>query len=131
MNIHFMWRMPKFPVIVVSGNKLYCALSAQEAANIVAAEVFFEGEEEIILIDVSGEEFPYHRKHSVISPSFMKRRWTKKQIIQLFNSSTNADIGNIRYSEKSLSAKTYGKIFSDLADLIRKNPVEDGLQDDQ
>jgi hypothetical protein len=42
MDIHFVLRMPKFPVIVVSGNKLFCALSAQEAADVVAAEVFFE-----------------------------------------------------------------------------------------
>jgi hypothetical protein len=54
----------------------------------------------------------------MISPLTIKKRWTKLEIIKLFNERENVEVGEgKKYSEKSLSAKCLEKIISDLVEL--------------
>lgn len=56
-----------------------------------------------------------------LAPALMQKKWPKKKVIDLFNSSANARKMGTCYSEKSLSTKLYPMIFEDIAALIRKN----------
>jgi hypothetical protein len=113
--------MPKFPVIIGRGDALFSANSPQSLVNVVAMEIQDVKDERIVFIDATGEEFLYHDDSKSLMPSMMRKQWTKKKLIELYNSSINAGISNTAYSEKSLSAKIYQRIFNDIVHLIRKN----------
>jgi hypothetical protein len=70
-------------------------------------------------IDASGEGFglSVYEDCFALSPLVLKKKWTKLELIRLYNSrKNNADENN--YSEKSLSAKRFDKILSDIASLL-------------
>ena len=72
------------------------------------------------VIDLTGEGWLLLTDHMVLSPvNFRKRRWTKLEIIRLFNNRTNKlDPDEKPYSEKSLSAKTLDKIFRNIVEAL-------------
>ena len=123
MDLYFTFRLPEFPVIVVRGDALFAADDPQELVNIVYEEIQGVKDQRIVFFDSTGEEFKYFDKDiQSLMPTMNRKNWTKKRVIELYNTSANAETGNTRYSEKSLSAKTYPKIFNDIVDLIRGNP---------
>jgi hypothetical protein len=59
----------------------------------------------------------------VISPLTFKKRWTKREIIKLFNERENVELGEgKKYSERSLSAKRLDKIIFDLVEMNEAAP---------
>jgi hypothetical protein len=54
----------------------------------------------------------------VISPIVFKKRWTKKEIIQTFNTSDAARKAGMEYPAKSLSSKRVGRIVAEVAEAI-------------
>jgi len=70
------------------------------------------------LVDFTGEGWSFYTAKMIISPLTINKRWTKLEIIKLFNERKNTELGEgKKYSEKSLSAKRLGKIISDLVDI--------------
>jgi len=59
-------------------------------------------------------------KHLAISPLTTKKKWFKKEIIALYNGRKNPTSNGNQYSEKSLSAKRFEKIFTDIVELLLK-----------
>lgn len=80
-----------------------------------------ETKRHIAVIDSTGEEFWYSPEFEVLSPGFAFKRWTKKQIIDLFNESSNSKEMQMTYSEKSLSSKNLSKIIFDVCKLINSH----------
>lgn len=78
-----------------------------------------KGREIIQAITSNGEEFWYAPKQNVISPGFVSKKWTKKKIIELFNSSSNAKRLNLEYPLKSLSSKRLERIIIELCEILR------------
>ncbi len=70
----------------------------------------------VTLVDSTGEEFWYSREQRVLSPGFVGKRWTKLQIIDLYNSHIRSDR---RYSVRSRSNKRLSEIVAEISDLIR------------
>jgi hypothetical protein len=68
------------------------------------------------LVDSTGEEFWYSLEHHVLSPGFPHTRWTKRQIIDLYNSQ---DAMDHPYPVGSLSNKKLSEIVGEITDLIR------------
>jgi hypothetical protein len=121
MELNFIFRMPKFPLIFIRGDALFSADSPRSLVNLVAEEIQGVEDERIVFIDSTGEEFLYHDGSKSLMPTILRTSWPKRKIIELYNSSVNARKSGTSYSEKSLSAKTYRKIFNDVAELIRIN----------
>ena len=62
-----------------------------------------------------------HRKldaELVVSPLTLKHRWTKKEIVRMFNDSTNARLSNMRYPERSLGNKRLDRIVAEIVEVI-------------
>jgi len=78
-----------------------------------------EGKEYIQVIDFTGEEFWYEPEQSVLSPGFLFKKWTKKQLIEMFNGSSNAKSSMQEYSMKSLSSKRLERIVGDICELLK------------
>ena len=70
-------------------------------------------------IDSTGKEFWYSPENCAIAPGFAFKRWTKKEIVETFNKSTNAKKSNQEYSTKSLSNKRLNRIIGDICKMLR------------
>jgi hypothetical protein len=115
--IGYLFRLPKYPVIcnfdgVLVGAKSSDALESQiEALDPSSGKNY-------TLVDASGEGWTLITEHMVVSPFVTKRRWTKREIIIMFNTSENAQQSGMRYSEKSLSCKRLDRIVTEIVELI-------------
>ena len=70
------------------------------------------------IVDASGKAWVLITKHMVVSPLILKHRWTKKEIVRMFNDSTNARLSNMRYPERSLGNKRLDRIVAEIVEVI-------------
>jgi hypothetical protein len=119
IEFNIVFRKPKFPVIVVSDKKLFSAFNIKQLAISCMSSMPIENKNYIQVIDSTGEEFWYSPDQYVLSPGFAFKRWTKKRIVETFNSSTNALEVMQEYSIKSLSNKRLDNIIRDICELLR------------
>jgi hypothetical protein len=119
VDVPFMFREPKFPVICDLEGYVIAAGSKSSFEKQVST---YDKLKNIAypLIDISGEGWSFYPEHMMISPLTMKKKWFKKEIIAIFNNRKN-NASRVTYSEKSLSAKRFDQIFQDIVDLL-KNP---------
>jgi len=115
ITFNIFMRKPKYPLIVISKDHLMSAFDIDELAYCCVSAELTDGETVIKAIDSTGEEFWYTPKYYVVSPGFVRKRWTKKRIIDLYNSFEN----EVKYSEKSLSAKKVNRIILDICNLLK------------
>jgi hypothetical protein len=113
------FRRPKYPVFVVSDDRLFPAFSTKQLAIACLTSTPTAGKSYIQVIDSTGEEFWYSPEQCALSPGFSFKRWTKKRIIEAFNSSSNAMELMQEYSMKSLSSKKLDRIIRDVCELLR------------
>jgi hypothetical protein len=76
-------------------------------------------DDELKVVDSSGAEFIYFSEHIALMPGIPNKRWTKKQIIERYNTSVNAGETNIRYPLKSISSKKLSRIIGEICELLR------------
>jgi hypothetical protein len=115
MELQFIFRKPIFPM-VCSIDGYFIGAKTKKHLEKELAKLELPSAQFYNLADFSGEGWTLHLE--TISPLTFHKRWTKKDIIQLFNGRTNLECGNgIKYSEKSLSSKKLDKIITDIANL--------------
>ena len=119
IKFNIILRKPKYPVIVVSNDRLYSAFNIKQLAKSCISSMPIENETIIQVVDSTGEEFWYSPEQYVLSPGFSFKKWTKKRIIEAFNSSKNAKYSMQEYSMKSLSSKRLEKIIRDICEMLR------------
>ena len=107
-------RRPKFPVIVVSADRLYSAFNLKQLAESCISSVPIENKGHIQVVDSDGAEFWYTLERYTLAPGFIFKKWTKKQIVETFNNSKNAKTTSQEYSTKSLSNKRLENIVYDI-----------------
>jgi len=110
------FRRPILPAVGFADDRLFSALDLETLASILVRLGPSAGEDIVRVVDSTGEEFGYSCERRVLSPGFMGKRWTKRQIIDLYNSRTGSDR---RYSARSLSNKRLSEILAEISDLIR------------
>lgn len=95
-------------------------IGAQNAHELSSklAEIQLDEDKSYNLLDFTGEGWSLYTAQMAISPLTAKKRWTKLEIIKLFNERKNTELWDgKKYSEKSLSAKRLDKVISDLVDI--------------
>lgn len=116
------FRKPKYPLIVVSADRLYSAFNIDQLARSCISSVPIDNSSYIQVIDSTGEEFWYSPDKYILSPGFAFKKWTKKRIIETFNSSTNVRNQLKEYPIKSLSSKRLDRIIRDICEILRSQP---------
>ncbi|MDY6970623.1 MAG: hypothetical protein SVR08_18510 [Spirochaetota bacterium] len=111
-------RKPKYPVIIVSADSLHSAFNIQELAESCLSSFPIDDRTYITVIDSTGSEFWYSPENIVLSPGFAFKKWTKKRIIETYNSSRNVNNNLQEYSMKSLANKRLDKIIYDICQLL-------------
>ena len=112
--VGYLLRRPKFPIICRIDNTLLAAKSGAEFnSKLKFLGSITDGSYHVV--DGSGEGWSLNTEFMVVSPICFKKRWTKKEIIHLYNNSRCSEITGEKYSEKSLSAKRVDRIVVDVA----------------
>ena len=115
---HF-FRKPKYPILCEINGHLIGAKSDRTLAKKLSL-LELDDSKQYDVIDLTGEGWLLLTDHMVLSPvNFRKKRWTKLEIIRLFNNRANkSDSDEKPYSEKSLSAKKIDKIFRYIVEAL-------------
>ena len=117
-GLTIIFRGPKYPVFVVSNDRLFPAFNLKQLAIACLASTPTAGKSYVQVIDTTGEEFWYSPESCALSPGFSFKRWTKKRIVETFNHSSNAMELMKEYPVKSLSIKRLDKIIYDICELL-------------
>lgn len=117
-DFNILFRKPRYPLIVISVDKLMAAFNIKELAACCISARPVKDRNVIIVIDSTGEEFWYSPKNYTIAPGFAFKKWTKKQLIELYNDSNPVN-NDTKYSAKSLSNKRLSQIILDICNLLK------------
>ncbi|MBN1364840.1 MAG: hypothetical protein JW976_08550 [Syntrophaceae bacterium] len=117
--VQFLFRKPKYPVIVNIDGVLTCGRSAITLANRLSKLINLQ-EGSYDAIDSTGEGWSFYSDKWILSPLCIKKRWTKLEIIWLYNNRKNKASNHVTYSEKSLSSKRLDRVFNDIFELLNK-----------
>jgi hypothetical protein len=120
------FREPRYPILCNVDGHLIAAKSDKTLAKELSGLELRE-DAQYDVIDSTGEGWLLLVEVMVLSPlNFRKRRWTKLEIIRLFNNRTNKlDPDEKPCSEKLLSAKKFDRIFRDLVDRLYRQKADD------
>ncbi len=116
IEICYFFRKPSFPIICNVDGDLIVARSPKSFQNALD-EYALEDGRVYDIVARSSESWGLHSDQMIVSPVTFKKRWTKREVIDLFNDSRQM---TTEYSTKSLSSKRFEKIFNDVVDLIVK-----------
>ena len=116
--MNYIFRLPIFPVILDSGERLFPAKSKVQLERwIEKLEIKDESKRDII--DSNGEGFSYYPKIATITPSIGIRRWKKLQIIDLYDSRRPAE--NPAMKRTSLGSRTLEDIVFETVELLQQS----------
>jgi hypothetical protein len=115
--LNYIFRKPKFPIICDFDGILIAAKSERTFTKQLGT-LNFDNDKSYNVISITGEGWMFLPKHMAISPLTAKKKWSKKEIISLYNNRKNPICIESQYSEKSISAKRYDKIFNDIVVLL-------------
>ncbi len=118
INFKVLLRSPKYPVIVISDDGLFPAYDIKQLGTLCVISESLDDDYELKVVDSTGSEFKYFPEHTTLMPGFPNKRWTKKQIIEIYNESVNAEETGIKYPLKSLSNKKLSLIIGEICDLL-------------
>jgi len=117
--VNYIFRLPRFPVILDSGERLLPAKSkAQLERWIEKLEIKDESKTDIV--DIKGEGFSYYPKLAAITPSIGIRRWKKLQLIDLYDS--RRPTGSPAIQRTSLGSRTLENIVYEIVELLQQGP---------
>ena len=110
-----LFRAPRFPVVVFAPARVGAAKSLAGLAKVLAALPPSAPVSDIKFVDPTGEEFWFDAEHSVLSPGFTIRRWTKKQIIDAYNARPEGR--RLPCRATSLSSRKLGDVVTEVCEL--------------
>jgi len=117
MKLQYLFRKPIFPMVSNIEGYFVGAKTPKEL-SIKLTKIQLDRDKSYDMVDFTGEGWSLYLPKMLISPLTLKKRWTKREIIKLFNERENIELAEgKKYSEKSLSAKRLDKIIFDLVEM--------------
>ena len=115
-SLTFILRKPRFPILVDTGKKLLCCTSPKQCAKFIRPDCFSNLDPRPI-IDVSGEGHAFYPEFMAISPLTTKKRWTKKELITMYNSRRGES--REEFAPRSLGNKRFDTLFQEIVELVK------------
>ncbi len=117
-SLQYLFRKPKYPILYCINEKVLCANSENQFVNQLT-NYPLDQKSRYVVIDSTGENWTFHPKEMLLSPFNVQKRWTKLELIRLVNGRSNkSNPDELPYSEKSLTAKRFDRIFRDLVEIL-------------
>ena len=114
-----MFRWPRLPVIIISPQGVAAAADRRQLARVLAGLPESSDAWDVRVVDPTGWEFWFSTKDHVLAPGFAVKRWTKRQLIDLYNESRHGD--QRRYEVVSLQNYRFERIVNEIARLVTLN----------
>jgi hypothetical protein len=118
--LNYIFRKPEFPIIC-NFDGIIVAAKSEVSFTRQLDKLELDINKSYHWISVSGEGWMFLPQHLAVSPLSVKKKWFKKDIIALYNGRKNSGGDGNQYSNKSLSAKRFEKIFKDIVELLLKS----------
>jgi hypothetical protein len=118
IEFKILFRSPKYPVIVISHDKLLTGYDIETLAIALFSVPPPPEKEYVKVLDFTGEEFWFYPDKTYLTPGFFPKKWTKKRVIELYNNSSNAKESESNYPLKSLSSKKFSRIIGEICELL-------------
>lgn len=122
--IRFWPRKPRFPVIIDIGRELLGAKTGAECSKKLSKVDWLEEDDPSPVIDSSAEGFAFYSRLMVITPLTVKKRWTKAEIVALYNTKRSAALPE--YPGRSLNNKPIHRLVCEIAELLSSSIWEGG-----
>jgi len=117
MQLKFMLRKPKFPVICDFDNTVVALLNASDMAKKIVKFSFID-DKHYDIIDSKGESFTLIAGSDLmVGPSFFENRWTKRRLIDLVNNRSNKNDDSL-YILKNVDSKRLEVVIRELTELL-------------
>lgn len=113
--MQFVFRSPKFPLLLDTGSSLIFARSKAQLTTRVA-KLSLPADELREIVDASGEGFCMYPETMIVAPSITARKWTKMKIIDLYNSRRTSGAPELRAT--SLGNRSLSQVVSEAVDLL-------------
>ena len=114
----FLLRQPKFPVLLDTGELLIHAMSKAQLESKIA-KVKFADDARKDIIDSKADGFCFYPKTMHILPSIAIRRWTKLQIIDMYNTKKKPGAPELRST--SLGNRSLERVVSEVVELLSRS----------
>jgi len=115
MEFQHILMIPKYPIICnIDGNLI--AARSLKTFNKKLGKYKLDTDKRYDIIESTGHSWILHCNLKVISPFSIRKKWSKLELVKMYNSSIGTEK---KYSEKSLSSKRYEKVFTDLVSLLQ------------
>ena len=113
----FIFRLPKFPVILDTGEFLIHASNRSQLESKVSKLTFPDNQKRDI-IDAKAGAFSLYPEKMFIAPSITARRWTKIRIIELYNAKKRPGAPELRST--SLGSRSLEQIVGEAVELLSR-----------
>jgi hypothetical protein len=123
--IRCMFRRPVFPIIIEIDGLVISARSKQGLEKKLSGIPLVPGRM-YQAVDSIGATWDLYVDGMMLSPLTLRKRPTKKELIALVNGRTNKRLDETPYPEKSLSAKTFERVFEDLVNITVRVEISRG-----
>jgi hypothetical protein len=117
--IRCMFRRPVFPIIIGIDGIVVSARSTQGLEK-KFSQIALAAGRLYPVVDSTGATWDLYVDGMILSPLTLRKRPTKKELIALVNGRTNKHPDEVPYLEKSLSNKTFERIFEELVNITAK-----------
>lgn len=122
--IRFWPRKPRFPVIIDTGVELVGVKTGAECSRLVARVGVSQKDTSTPVIDATAEGFGFYPQLMTVSALTMKKRWTKSEIIDLYNSRRKPWAPE--YRATSLGNKRVRRVVAEIVEILRLKPPDLG-----
>ena len=117
--MNYIFRLPRFPVILDSGERLLPANSKAQLERLIE-RLEISDDTKRNIIDCSGEGFSYYPKITTITPSIGIRKWKKLQILDLYDSRRLPEYPMMKRT--SLGSRTLENIVYEAVEMLQQTP---------
>ena len=115
--IDYLFRKPEYPVLCCIEGRVVSATTEERLLQLLS-QCPEQSDVPYDVIDVTGEHWAFYPDTMLLSPLTLRKRWTKLQLIRLVNTRSNRSTPDEpSYSERSLSAKRFERVFHDLVEI--------------
>lgn len=121
--IRFFARMPAFPILVETDNRVVPITSSNEF-QILSLDEFSRLNEIYKVVDSKGEGWGFFPSGNILTPLAFPKIWTKQQAIDFVNSSNPKRGSYLPFSIKSLSSITFSKLIIKLVEYLKTTESE-------
>jgi len=117
--VDYLFRVPKFPILIES-DTLTLGASSRTEVNEVLKKGKFGIKDSYVVVDATAEGWSYLLSYQTISPLTLRKRFSKKEIVQLVNIGMTRNGQDEQYVCRSLSNRRLEQIVGELTKYCKQ-----------